>query len=57
MPTKPDHFLADLHKPKAPVVTYQDGLRFGFGFVTAHLVVVAAVGLLAWLIILIFHLH
>ena len=52
MTAKPDTFLVDaIKKPKSTASahhTYMDGLRFGFGFFTAGLIMTLILGLLTW---------
>ena len=51
-----DNFLAHTVKARQPHITYQDGMRFGFGFFIAGLVVLLVIGGLAWGIVVAFHL-
>ena len=57
MATKPDNFLADVHKTKIKNLTYQDGLRFGLGFAVANLMILVVLGAVAWGIVYALHLH
>jgi len=51
-----DNFLADTVKARQPHITYQDGLRFGFGFFIAGLVIALVISGLTWGIVTVFHL-
>ena len=57
MATKPDNFLADLHKTKVKNLSYQDGVRFGLGFAVANLMIVVVVGAVAWALVYFLHLR
>ena len=57
MATKSDNFLSDIHKPKLKNLTYSDGLRFGFGFAVANLIILIVISGLGWLAITYLHLH
>ncbi len=52
-----DNFLADIVKRPSKTFSYGDGFRLGVGFVVGSLAIWMVVGLIAWAIVLVFHLH